>query len=575
MAAGTTSTNSSRCKALQGGATRLSSSSLEAVDALVVADSSRGSSKISAEVSKVFRLAWPQSTAQLCAFAPGTILLLAVGHLPNGAVLVGAAGMALMYANFSQKMLLLSTTFGATPLFSQAFGAGNHHRVGHLLMRVLILHTLLAACAAVPLTAAAGFLFSLAGLPEEVTQPAQTFLWIRLVGVPGMILFVDVQCFLNAQRFVQLPMLVMVAGALTQAALVTALTRPSVLGFEGAPWALTIVELAQGLAIYAAAPCLLRRHKLRTWPAWVRDARHAFEGWVDIVTRGGPACVMIMSEWGGWECTLFVASGLCSRASSSAQNGATSEPPLSSISNGSSPALSHSASCPAIEAIPICTTIFVCQFLVAFGPGLAANIRVGNLLGAGRPREAIFCARVAWCMAMAITLVEAVVLLSLRDPIAAAFVDDAEVRAHVARLLPYTTLYSCLATCVSGFSQQILFGVGARLRVAATINLVAFFGVGLPLGTLLAFHASMDEEGIWLGLVVAMILALIGQYAYLYVAIDWHAAAQKARQRALSDASATTTTTSDDYGCSDSVGLAAMDAAAVVERVAPVVGNGV
>lgn len=72
-----------------------------------------------------------------------------------------------------------------------------------------------------------------------------------------------------------------------------------------------------------------------------------------------------------------------------------------------------------------------------------------------------------------------------------------------------------------------------------------------------------------------MILALIGQYAYLYVAIDWHAAAQKARQRALSDASATTTTTSDDYGCSDSVGLAAMDAAAVVERVVPVVGNGV
>ena len=35
--------------------------------------------------------------------------------------------------------------------------------------------------------------------------------------------------------------------------------------------------------------------------------------------------------------------------------------------------------CPQVEAIPICTTIMVCEFILAFGPGLATSIRVGNV----------------------------------------------------------------------------------------------------------------------------------------------------------------------------------------------------
>ena len=42
---------------------------------------------------------------------------------------------------------------------------------------------------------------------------------------------------------------------------------------------------------------------------------------------------MITSEWFGWECTLFLASGLC-------------------IGGGV---------CAVVDAIPICTTIFVLQ----------------------------------------------------------------------------------------------------------------------------------------------------------------------------------------------------------------------
>ena len=88
-----------------------------------------------------------------------------------------------MYANFAHQMLLRSTMFGATPLFSQAFGAGNHRRCGLVLMRVLCIHVVMVAAVALPLTALAGPLFSAAGQPAAVVEHAMSFLWIRLLGV--------------------------------------------------------------------------------------------------------------------------------------------------------------------------------------------------------------------------------------------------------------------------------------------------------------------------------------------------------------------------------------------------------
>lgn len=161
-------------------------------------------------------------------------------------------------------------------------------------------------------------------------------------------------------------------------------------------------------------------------------------------------------------------------------------------------------------------------------------------------------------MAMLAQLALTIAILSLRHPIAAAFVDDVHVRQHVVELLPYTTSYSFLATSVSGFSQQILFALGVRLRFPATLNFVAFFVVGLPLGALLAYPGGLAERGLWLGLNVAMLLALCGQYAYL-TSIDWQQAATKARERALGDAG--TTTEGSGGAESDGRGLAAADAA--------------
>ena len=66
-------------------------------------------------------------------------------------------------------------------------------------------------------------------------------------------------------------------------------------------------------------------------------------------------------------------------------------------------------------------------FMVALGVSVAANVRVGNLLGAARPDEARRAAAVALCAGSCIALVLAAALLLLRGFISRAFSDDAAV----------------------------------------------------------------------------------------------------------------------------------------------------
>lgn len=309
---------------------------------------------------------------------------------------------------------------------------------------------------------------------------------------------------------------------------------------------MALAECVGGLGFLLAAPVVLRRHRLRSWPRWRIDASQAWRGWGEIVSKGAPAAVMTVSEWGGWEVALFIASGLCVRGA---------------------------AGCAAIEAMPICTTLMVCQFILVFGWGLAASNRVGNLLGAGDGRAAKLSAKVAWLMAASSALVNASLILVNRRRIASLFLmgsdesmaagaaERAEVLEMVTSLMPITTAYSVLSTLAIGWSQQILFGLGAHLRVPALINFLAFFAVGNPLGALLAYEAHLGVNGLWLGLLCGIALVGIGQYSYLGCTVNWAKAAVVARERALKKEGHELSQTS-----SDGQGLAAADSAKVVHE---------
>ena len=119
-----------------------------------------------------------------------------------------------------------------------------------------------------------------------------------------------------------------------------------------------------------------------------------------------------------------------------------------------------------------------------------------------------------------------------------------------------------------GWSQQLLFGLSAPLRIPAAGNVFAFYVLGLPLGAFLAYHRGMGARGTWAGLVVAVGAIVLVQYTFLYFTVDWAAAAKRARERALQrDRSAPQAAVEEhDEGLESSGrGLAAADSAKQVE----------
>jgi MATE family multidrug resistance protein len=64
-------------------------------------------------------------------------------------------------------------------------------------------------------------------------------------------------------------------------------------------------------------------------------------------------------------------------------------------------------------------------------------------------------------------------------------------------------------------TSGVLRGTGDT-RVPAVLHLVAFWGVGIPLGYYLGFHTTWREQGLWVGLVAGLAAAALLQSARVY-----------------------------------------------------------
>ena len=150
------------------------------------------------EVRQLLSLGWPLSLNQLLVFAPRPVLLVVVGHYCTGAH-VAAAGVGIMYSNFTGQALVKGTAFGAAPLLSQAHGARRHCRVGELLHRLLLLHLATLTLVSAPLALAARALLVGTGQPAHIAADAHLFILWRLAGLPFYAAFADLTAYCAAQ----------------------------------------------------------------------------------------------------------------------------------------------------------------------------------------------------------------------------------------------------------------------------------------------------------------------------------------------------------------------------------------
>jgi len=418
------------------------------------------------------RLAGPFALVTLLQFAQATLAVAAVGRACSRAELAAAVLGGSIF-NATGVAVAVGLASAMEGLCASALGAGDETRCWLVLGRALLLQ----AAVAVPLGTlwlGAGQVLPLLGQGREVSRLTATYLAAL---APALFAMGGCEClkrYLLSRR--ELAPVVWACGLPTAASplLLGALVGgpPGGLGLVGAGLAMSALYGAQ-LALLAAA----------TWrgagrlPRWTLAA--VLEGWRGHAAVALPACAMVCVEWWTWEIVMFL-------------SGMLPHPERSVAASG------------------IAFQVVMLLYAVPNGTMGAVAVRVAGHLGEGD----VAAARSAALSSVALTGVLALALAGGMLALAPAWVQafaprDPSVQAEVRRLVPLlalAVLFDHHTACFSG----IVRGAGTVISHAAAVNLVAHYGLGLPLAAALGFWAGRGTPGLWTGLVLSCAAASAG-----------------------------------------------------------------
>jgi MATE family multidrug resistance protein len=167
-----------------------------------------------------------------------------------------------------------------------------------------------------------------------------------------------------------------------------------------------------------------------------------------------------------------------------------------------------------IAAYAIAIQMASLSFMVPLGLGQAVTVRVGRAHGAGDYEAVTRAGWTAYVMGVSFMALMAAVMIFLPYRLIAAFIDlDAPENAAVVPLAVGFLAFAGLFQIVDG-AQAVAGGMLRGLhdtKVPMVFALFGYWGVGLPLGVVLAFHFGLAGNGIWIGLSsgLAVVAALL------------------------------------------------------------------
>jgi MATE family multidrug resistance protein len=423
---------------------------------------------MSREVRAMVSLAWPLVLAEIGWLLMGIVDTIMVA--PLGPAAIGAVGagsilfMAIMMPGFGT--LLALDTF-----VSRSFGAGRIDECH----RWLFAGVQLAIALSVALTlVAAGSVWLLPSFrfhPDVIAelQPYMTHLVWSVAPLFGYLVF---RRYLQAMNIVRPIMVALVLANLVNVAanwlLIEGRWGLPALGVVGAAYATVSSRLF--LAAYMFA-IVLRRERQR--PSGLHDVPFALDlpRMKQIVSLGLPAAGQILLEVG----VFATASALAGRIA-----------PV------------------AVAAHQIVLNIAGFIFMVPYGIGTAAAVRVGQAVGRADPAGARRAGWVALGLATAVMTFSAIVFATIPEWLVRIFTDDAgviRVGAAVLLVAAVFQLFDGIQTVATG----ALRGLG-ETRIPMAANFVGHWLIGLPVGYTLCFRGGQGVVGLWIGLALGLIL---------------------------------------------------------------------
>jgi MATE family, multidrug efflux pump len=420
------------------------------------------------ELLRLLRLAGPIIVSQLGQVGMNTADTVMVG--PLGPVPLAAAGLG-SALHWLMTVVCMGTLVGTSPLVSQAWGAKNPERT----RRVLVQGLWLAFFLAVPVTLASLFgrqFANLVGQDPDVSALTGGYLTALAAGIVPFFLFMAIRQYLEAMGYVRAPMVITFLGLainiVANRVLIYGVGNVvPALGVVGSGWATTLVRWSMLLAlgVYLFRHPRLRIHadeRLAPDPALQRQ----------ILRVGLPVGGQFGLEMGLFSFAAIMMGWLG---------------PLE------------------LAAHQVTINIASTTFMVALGVSMAGSIRVGQHIGARRPRRMrratlgtylLSVGFMGMCALLFVIAPRALIGLYTREP---AIVDLG------ARLLLVAAAFQMFdGAQVSGVSA--LRGAGDT-RWPAAIAALGYWGIGVPVALVLGFVFDLGPVGVWIGLTAGLFVA--------------------------------------------------------------------
>jgi multidrug resistance protein, MATE family len=422
---------------------------------------------LAVEFTETLRLAVPIALTQLGHIAMMTTDLALIGRLGDQAVAAAALAHTVYFVTFTFGMGLVSAV---APLAAQAFGARNPR----LLRRSLRVGLWIALVISLPMMAFPLFgeqiLLSL-GQPPATAQLAQRYLFGLAWGITPSLWFLAIRGFMGAVNRPEPGMWIMLAAIPANAVLVYLLIHGELglprLELFGAGLATTTINFGMFLAGLWFAH---RRRPFRKYHVLGRIWRIDWTLMRQLIVIGAPISISFLMEYG-----LFAAAAL----------------------------LMGLISTTALAAHQIALQVTAILFMVPFGIGMAATVRVGHAVGRNDAAAVKRAGLVATLLGIVLVSALTVAVILTRFAIARFFFGEAIESAGTVIELTATLLMVGATFFVADGIQTIAAGALRGMndtRVPLLFAAISYWLIGFTSAYGLAFGAEFGAVGVWIGL---------------------------------------------------------------------------
>ncbi|KAL3663047.1 hypothetical protein V7S43_011989 [Phytophthora oleae] len=449
------------------------------------------------EVKTLLKLVGPVMLTTFLEFLPGFLSIILAGNIdsPLSQHYIDAATFSIMLLNITSLSVGLGLASALDTLCSQAYGAKRLEKIGVYFQTGVIVLTV----TLVPMLLINSFTESILkwlGQNGEVAHLTGQFSRWMLPGVPCLFLYELTRKVLQAQNIMTPLVAIAAIGNVVNVATGYGLAYHTSIGFNGIAMGRSLGNFVLPLLLvpyFVWRPRHLRQWWRRSW-----DSKAATR-YIGLFLRlGVPGMLMLGMEMWAFE-ALSILAGLL---------------PDSVV---------------AVAAHSVMVNVSVLIYTTYDGLSVAANIRVGNCLGAGMPRTAKLARTVALTITLTLSSLFAVLLFALSGQIPRLFLDEgdsADLAADVMAVWSPLTVMDGLNAVIQG----VFRGAGMQNH-AAIANGVSYYVFGVPLGALLAFQCSLGVKGLWFGISFGNILAVSAMTVLMLCYWSWGKLADEARAR--------------------------------------------